>query len=88
MDDVTLDEAVALLAEKGKTLKPRGAAGRKGKAPAKSAALVAARKPAAPAVKKAAPKKAAAPKAGAKKAPAAKKKAAGKRTATPKRAAE
>ena len=30
MDDVTLDEAVALLAEKGKTLKPRGAArGRK-----------------------------------------------------------
>src|SRR3954464_1443347 len=27
MDDVTLDEAVALLADKGKTLKPRGAAG-------------------------------------------------------------
>ena len=31
----TLDEAVALLAEKGKALKPRGAAGRKGKAAAK-----------------------------------------------------
>src|SRR3984957_18493844 len=32
MDDISLDEAVALLAEKGKALKPRGAAGRKGKA--------------------------------------------------------
>jgi DNA topoisomerase I len=31
MDDVTLDEAVALLAEKGKTLKPRGAAAKKGR---------------------------------------------------------
>jgi DNA topoisomerase I len=31
MDDVTLDEAVALLADKGKQLKPRGAAGRKAK---------------------------------------------------------
>ena len=30
MDDVTLDEAVALLAEKGKQLRPRGAAGRRG----------------------------------------------------------
>ena len=30
MDDITLDQAVALLAEKGKALKPRGAAGRKG----------------------------------------------------------
>ncbi len=29
MDDVTLQEALSLLAEKGKTLKPRGAAGRK-----------------------------------------------------------
>ena len=34
MDDVTLEEAVALLAEKGKVLKPRGAAARKGKAKA------------------------------------------------------
>ena len=31
MDDVTLEEAVALLAEKGKTLKPRGAAAKKGR---------------------------------------------------------
>jgi len=30
MDDVTLDEAIALLKEKGKTLRPRGAAGRRG----------------------------------------------------------
>jgi DNA topoisomerase I len=36
MDDITLDEAVALLAEKGKALKPKG--GRRGKAPAKAAA--------------------------------------------------
>jgi len=81
MDDVALDEAVALLAEKGKTLKPRGgAAGRKGKAPAKAAA---------PAVKKAAaprkaPAKAAAP--AAKK--AARKTPAKKAAAVPKRAAE
>jgi DNA topoisomerase-1 len=34
MDDVTLDEAVALLAEKGKQLRPRGAGGRRGKAAA------------------------------------------------------
>ena len=70
MDDVTLDEAVALLAEKGKALKPRGAAGRKGKAPAKAATAdkaprKAPAKTAAPA-KKAAPKK----KAAAAKAPA------------------
>ncbi len=38
MDDITLAEAVALLADKGKALKPRGAAGRKGKAPARKAA--------------------------------------------------
>jgi DNA topoisomerase-1 len=30
MDDVTLDEAVALLKEKGKTLRPRGAGARRG----------------------------------------------------------
>jgi DNA topoisomerase I len=30
MEDLSLDDAVALLAEKGKALKPRGAAGRKG----------------------------------------------------------
>ncbi|HEY4041334.1 MAG TPA: type I DNA topoisomerase [Rhodopila sp.] len=38
MEDISLDQAVALLAEKGKALKPRGAAGRKGKAGAKTAA--------------------------------------------------
>ncbi|HEY8287715.1 MAG TPA: type I DNA topoisomerase, partial [Acetobacteraceae bacterium] len=39
MDDVTLDQAVALLAEKGKQLRPRGAAGRKSRgAAAKSPA--------------------------------------------------
>jgi DNA topoisomerase I len=32
MDDVTLDEAVALLKEKGKELRPRGAGGRRGRA--------------------------------------------------------
>src|SRR5258708_6232953 len=41
MEDVSLEEAVKLLAEKGKVLKPRGAAGRKGKAAAKGADTVA-----------------------------------------------
>ena len=57
MDDVTLDDALALLAEKGKTLKPRGAAARKqargGRAGAKNAASTPAESP----VRKAAPKK-------------------------------
>ena len=78
MDDITLDEAVALLAEKGKALKPRGAAGRKGKAPAKAAA-------------EKAPRKAAAPDAAAKKPATAKKAAAKKKKAPakmPRRAAE
>jgi DNA topoisomerase-1 len=81
MEDITLDEAVTLLAEKGKALKPRGTAARKGKAPAKSAAKPATekapRKAAAkadaaekPAAKKAAPKKAAAKKAAGGKSPA------------------
>jgi DNA topoisomerase-1 len=47
MDDMTLPQAVALLAEKGKVLKPRGAAARRGK-PARAAA-----KPAAEAAPKA-----------------------------------
>ncbi|WP_428484999.1 type I DNA topoisomerase [Rhodopila sp.] len=42
MEDVTLDEAIALLAEKGKTLKPRGAAGKKGRAGVKAAPTAAA----------------------------------------------
>jgi DNA topoisomerase-1 len=58
MDDVTLEQAVAMLAEKGKTLKPRGFAARKGGKSAKPAAKPAEAKPAkAPVVKKAAPKK-------------------------------
>ena len=73
MEDVTLAEAVALLAEKGKTLKPRGAAGRKGagkkKAAGKSTGAAA---PEAPAPRKQAGPKRAAP---------AKKKAAGKKKA-------
>jgi len=57
MDDVTLNEAVALLAEKGKQLRPRGAAGRRGRAGAKAANGEAAE---AAAPRKAAPKKQAA----------------------------
>ena len=38
MDEITLDQAVALLAEKGKVLKPRGARGKKGKAPRQAGA--------------------------------------------------
>ncbi|MDE2005958.1 MAG: type I DNA topoisomerase [Rhodospirillales bacterium] len=75
MEEITLDEAVALLAEKGKALKPRGAAGRKaagrkgtaGRAPAAAPEAEAPRKKA-PARKAAPKKKAAAKKAGAKKA--------------------
>ena len=63
MDDITLEQAVALLAERGKTLKPRGFAARKGaKAPAKPAAApkpATAKRPTAkkPATKKPAGKK-------------------------------
>jgi DNA topoisomerase-1 len=62
MDDVTLDEAVTLLAEKGKTLKPRGAAAKKKAAKgakAKGAVEAAAPAPRAAPRKKAARKKAA-----------------------------
>ncbi len=97
MDDVTLDEAVALLAEKGKTLKPRGAAAKKkaargartgvkaaaGDAPAPANARAAPRKKAAarPAAKAVRPAAKAAPKKA-----AAKKKAGAKKAKT--RAAE
>jgi DNA topoisomerase-1 len=77
MEDITLEEAVALLAEKGKKLPPKGGK----KAPARKAP---ARKAAATPAEGAAPKKAAA-KAPAKKAPA--KKAAVKKPATKKPAA-
>jgi DNA topoisomerase-1 len=66
MEDISLDESVALLAEKGKALKPKG--GRKTKAPAKAASGDAPKK-AAPR-KPTAPKKAAAKKTAAKKVPA------------------
>jgi DNA topoisomerase I len=86
MEDITLGEAVALLAEKGKALKPKG--GRKGKAPAKAAAGDAAKKGAprkSPAPDQAdAPMKSAAKKAPAKKAAA--KKAAGRKSAAKKSA--
>ncbi|MGD0103462.1 MAG: type I DNA topoisomerase [Rhodopila sp.] len=76
MEDLTLDQAVALLAEKGKALKPKGAAARrKGKAPAKAAATA-----------EKAPRKApVSPKAAAK--TGAPKPATAKKTATKKRAA-
>jgi DNA topoisomerase-1 len=84
MEDIALNDAVTLLAEKGKALKPKG--GRKGKAPAKAAAKATAkaapagdtpapRKKAAP-KKKAATKKPAAKKTGAKAAPKVSRKAA------------
>ena len=80
MDDMTLDEAVALLAERGKVLPKLGKNGKK--APARKAASAEA-KPAA--AKKAAPAKAAAKKASANK-PAAKKKAPAKKPAAKPRA--
>jgi DNA topoisomerase-1 len=85
MDDITLAEAVALLAEKGKQLKPKGAAGRRGKpGAAKGEAAGAGGGPAKKAAaKKAAPRKAAEsekpaakPVAAAQKKPASRKKAA------------
>ena len=81
MDAVTLDQAAALLAEKGKPLKPRF--GAKKMAPKKKAAPVKAApvKVAAPAAKKPAPRKAAPKKTAAKR--AAPKKAAAKASAAP-----
>jgi DNA topoisomerase-1 len=76
MEEITLEEAVALLAERGKQLAPRGAKGKKargGKAPAVKVAAV----KAAPAAKPAAKTPAAKKKAPVKKTPAVKRKAAG-----------
>jgi DNA topoisomerase-1 len=86
MDDVTLDEAVALLAEKGKTLKPRGAAAKKarGARGTRTGAKTAAPVPAATPVRAAPRKKAARP--AAKAASAAPKKAATKKKAPAKKA--
>ncbi len=46
MEEITLDQAVALLAEKGKQLRPRGAAGRRGRGAAATRAAPAAQPPA------------------------------------------
>jgi DNA topoisomerase I len=85
MEEITLEQAVALLAEKGKQLRPRGAAGRRGAAATKSApaaqppaANAPAKAKAKPAKRRVAKAKRAAPKAAAKqpatgKAPARKK---------------
>ncbi len=81
MEDLTLDEAVKLLAEKGKQLKPKGGARRKGAtakpAPTAKREPKAAAKPAPAPAKRAVPKKAAAKK----------KKAAPKKKATVRRKA-
>jgi DNA topoisomerase-1 len=74
MEDVTLDEAVALLVEKGKPLKAKGAAKRKA-APAKAAEPTPAPTQGKPA-KRASPKNKPKPKKGAKKKPARKQKVA------------
>ena len=87
MDDITLNEAVALLAEKGKALKPRGSAGRKGKAPAKTAAAAEKAPRKVPSPKAPAEKTAAKP-APAKKAARKKKAAAKAQAKMPRRAAE
>ena len=71
MDDITLEEATALLAERGKQLKPKGRNGKKA-APTKKAVAT-------PVAKKAAPAKPKAKTAPAKKAPAKKKEAAAQR---------
>ena len=76
MDDVTLEQAVALLSEKGKVLKPRGFAARKGAkaAPKAAAPKAAGAKADGPkGAKPVAPAKAAARKPAAKKKPAASK---------------
>ncbi|MEA2767580.1 MAG: topoisomerase [Acetobacteraceae bacterium] len=78
MEDITLADAVALLAEKGKALKPRGAAGRKGGRPGAKAAATGDAPAKAPA-RKAPARKAPAETAGAK--PATAKKAAPKKKA-------
>jgi DNA topoisomerase-1 len=60
MEEITLDEAVALLAEKGKQLKPRGGARRGRGAPGRKAGAAGAVAPAAGAERRAAPGKRAA----------------------------
>src|SRR5262249_1446596 len=86
MDDVTLDEAVALLIEKGKTLKPRGAAARKAKAKNGRAGAKAAAVTEAPPKARAAPRKKGASRSTAKTAPPSRKKATAKKKTSAKKA--
>jgi DNA topoisomerase-1 len=77
MEDITLEEAVALLSEKGKQLKPRGAGGRRGRSarsakPAAPAGEAAAKAKAKPAKRRATKAKRSAPKSAAKQPAAAK----------------
>jgi DNA topoisomerase-1 len=76
MEEITLDQGVALLAEKGKQLRPRGAAGRRGRAPAAAKPAVEAAPPvkttAKPAKRRTSKAKGAAPKPTAKRISAAK----------------
>jgi len=94
MEDITLNEAVALLTEKGKPLKPRGAAARKkartgGRAAASKGTDDAPRKAAATKTSRKAPAKKASRKAAAKKTPSAGRKTAAKpRLKLPRSAAE
>jgi DNA topoisomerase-1 len=91
MEEITLEQAVALLAEKGKQLRPRGAGGRRGRGAAAAKPAPAAQPPIGKPPAKAKPaKRRAAPKAAAKRAAAAKapaKKKAAKKSASPKRSA-
>jgi DNA topoisomerase-1 len=93
MEDITLDQAVVLLAEKGKQLRPRGAGGRRGRsaaspqpAPAAEPAPTAPRK-AKPAKRRTSKAKRAAPKKAAK-ATAKRKSVARRKAAARQRAAE
>jgi len=86
MDDVTLEEAVALLADKGKTLKPRGAAGKKARGRAGMKKSGAGESPA-PAKARAAPRKKAARPAATAVRPAGEKAKAAPRKAAPRKAA-
>jgi DNA topoisomerase-1 len=92
MEEITLDQAVALLAEKGKQLRPRGTGGRRGRTTAAAkpepAAAPPAKAKAKPAAKRRATKaKRAAPKLAAKTAPAGKTPAKKKAAARGKKAA-
>ena len=81
MDDITLDEAVTLLKEKGKELRPRGAAGRRGRRAAAKPAAPAAGADAQPTPPSKTARKSATPAEPRKSKPPARRKAAAKRAA-------